>query len=115
MPARITHVLKVKIGEVPKENGKPVAQYRDIGHVVEFTRRDGTGEPWEALRLPLDVLSPTLAAVVARHMPKGEGEVEVTKFRLDRRKNTGTGAQGSAAPATGADPDGGMEQEDAEW
>lgn len=101
MPARTTHVLKVPIGVIQKEDGKAVTQYREIGHVVEMTRRDGTGEPWEVVRIPLDVLNPTLAAMVARQMAKTEGEAEVSKFRLDRRKSTGTGGRSTVGPPTG--------------
>ena len=109
MPARTTHVLKVPIGVIQKEDGKAVKQYREIGHVVEMTRRDGTGDPWEVIRLPLDVLNPTLAAMVARQLGKTEGEAEVAKFRLDRKKSTGTGDRGAA------DSDAGMEQEERRW
>lgn len=108
MGAKVTHVLKVQVGEVDvstKEETKTRAEWREIGKVIKF---DGANGPWEELRISADVLNPVLAGLALKQGTRGSSEVRVIRSPIER----GTSARPAARAA---DSDGGMEQEDAEW
>lgn len=100
MGAKVTHVLKVQVGEVDvstKEEAKTRAEWREIGKVIEF---DGANGPWEELRISADVLNPVLAGLALRQGTKGSSEVRVIRARIER----GASARRQVAAEAG-DPD----------
>lgn len=98
MAARIHKVLKMQVGTYEGANGKPRAEYREIGVEIEH---EANGQVWTELKLNLDVLNPQLFTLARSLAPKGSSCATVKKFDVSRRVKDPSAGDSEPPPAPG--------------
>lgn len=80
--------------------GETKLEYRDVGTVWEF--EGNSGQRWREIKLPLDVLNPTLAGLAKAAGEKTSGTARVKIFQVEPKRSTSSASSRQASDNDGA-------------